>query len=313
LFLIAGLLSGCANTIFDPVPFDPINGSNIQSPKSSNVSFSFCDYNKSTASLDALTQAYKAERNDLMRQKPFLDIPIIGLGLAGVANAAFGGARAATTALGIGTAAGYGVNTYVGGGIKITAYNTAQQGFACAAIVSRSMGDLNSSYFAPDKGDSLSLKNLDEKLQADIKLASDILTGKSDIKAANTTESQSLLAAQNAAVAAEKSFSSAQQTLLTGPSNLEIFTMKLLRLTDDTAYNGVEDPAKFISTVQASITQPAVPVSPPKPATAPAASSHAKIANSGTPVPLQSVADIVTRINAEDDQANAFSGSVTKN
>ncbi len=306
------LLSACADTAnpFNQAPFDPTI---VKKPRPKlPIAMNFKPYSTSTTTLQNLSDAYEHHRNDLLNERPFFDLPAAALGIAGVANVAFDGAKAASVALGLTAAAGYGVSSYFGLTAKITVYTTAFHALSCAADVSANMDPLDqevSSYADTPSG-------IDYDLQANIVAAQGVLTGSLTLPSKpSQQEMQNLLTAQNNAVTTEASLSAALLTLSTGNDALQTFAYQVVVTTDGSVLSNEGNAAQLVSTVQSAVATAKAgtfglsnaPLSPDT-----LAAVQIAINGNAAATPPATIQSITANLTNDTVKANQFSSLVTK-
>src|SRR5215467_3365370 len=145
LSLLLILLVGC-RSVLDPAPYTPNTDTfvlNSSSPSYTSVNvLQFSTLKDAEAKLQALSNGYASERNNLMRQQLIFDIPMIGLAIATVTAGIYHGSKGSILGLGISTATIAGGRLYFGPQTKVTAYNTAAFALSCASSVAGEMANV---------------------------------------------------------------------------------------------------------------------------------------------------------------------------
>src|SRR5579885_1628908 len=176
LVLLALPLAGCGS-IFDPAPYNPGNDpavlNSLTPPADSVTILTFGNPpSDARAKLQALAAGYAGHRDALMRQQLLFDIPMIGLGAAGMA----------------------GGRLYFAPQAREAAYNAAWLSLSCAALVADGI-------VAEKKGDGLAGPALADRLESEIAAAEGSISSDPVLLAAYNQAQQSLAALKTALAA----------------------------------------------------------------------------------------------------------------
>lgn len=165
-------LVGCG-TVLDPSPYNPKKDAavlgNASPPYTAISILTFTDASDASVKLQALSDGYADQRDNLMREQLLFDVPMIGLAAAAVVNPLFNGAKNATLALGLGAAAAGGGRLYFGPQTKVAAYNKASLALGCAATAASGIAQETS---ADKAAGAALLARLDADIQAAAPFAS---------------------------------------------------------------------------------------------------------------------------------------------
>jgi hypothetical protein len=296
------LLTGCANSIFDPVPYDPTyNSTTDQAIHTALDSWSgsiptFNNLPDAATKLYDMSVGYKDERNYLMRQELIFDVPLIGLTTAAVVNPIFDGAKSATLALGLGAAGVAGTSLYFNPKTRITDYDNAATQLSCAASAALSMSQeqtLDSASIAPGAN-----SNLVDKLNGEITLVAGTMNG------TTATTGSNLQTANNKAVISVAALQTAIDSLETAPSTLQSFAIKVVSSTDSNIISNVQNVTSVdtsISNAASTLTQKGKPA--PVPPAAPPV-GNAPITKAAPPT--VSAAELTQALDADSTLADAI-------
>ena len=120
--LLALSLSACASA-YDPKPWVP---------NDARKAIVYKTPSEAGLRLDGLAKAYQDKAGGSAREAMAMDIPLIGLAFAGPINAAFGGAKDVTIALGFGSTGFTLGRAYFNPHLKVSAYDGAGTALTCA-------------------------------------------------------------------------------------------------------------------------------------------------------------------------------------
>jgi hypothetical protein len=177
----------------------------------------FRSFGDAAEKLLRLGDGYEGHRDDLMRQQLLLDIPLVGLTAATVANGIFSGPKDLTLALGLASATVGAGKLYFGPQVRTAAYSGAGHALLCAAGVANEMATLQSDY------GTLADSTLSE-LEGVVAAANRLLSA-----SLGATERASLLAARDRGQKAAEGLSVAVDLLSSGPARLQVFAITVLR------------------------------------------------------------------------------------
>ena len=243
-------LGGCAGSIFDPAPYRPSSDQAVlrwQGTPYDQVSvLQFSSISDAASKLTALGSGYADARDRIMRQQLLIDIPAIGLGVATVANGIFRGAKDATLALGLSSAAVGGTRLYFGPQIKTVAYTNAASALDCASSVAAVLFVENKD--EGDVGRSVSASLEDYIRQADDQITSGHL---------NKQDSTTLLAARDAAQKNLDDLDAAINTIDTAPAQLQSFAVTVIRGATTKVVTGTQNIDAVLTLVKSSSGAPA--------------------------------------------------------
>ena len=236
------LLGGCG-TVFDPAPYNPRNDdkrvlNKLPPPSTAVTVVNFTDpldsdpLGHASQKLQALSDGYASERDDMMRQQLLFDIPMLGLGAAAIINPLFDGAKAATLGLSLGAAAAGGGRLYFGPQTKVAAYNAASVSLGCGASAAATIAG----EAAIDAADGAALA---ERMDANAALAAPLVSG-------NAT----LLTARDQAMKSLDALRTALATLRGAPATLQAFAVGVISSTTTkivTSIQNVDNSIKLIA------------------------------------------------------------------
>lgn len=168
-----------------------------------------------------------------MRQELLFDVPMIGLGIAAIANPLFNGAKNATLALSLGAAGVAGTRLYFGPQTKVAAYNAAAQSLLCARSAASQVNSVQSSYAAG--------VTLVGSLNSTINLALPLVSTNFALAAARDQAVKSVAALQTAL----GSFNQA-------PGDLQDYAIGVIGATDSKITGSVQNVSSVLSAVQAA-------------------------------------------------------------
>jgi hypothetical protein len=240
--------------------------------------------------LQALSQGYANERDAIMRQQLFFDIPMIALGAAAIVNPIFRGATNTTIALGLGAAGAAGLRTYFGPQGKVTAYDNAAGSLSCASGVAQGLSD---DFKKVDTDYKQEMTNLGVALG---QASSLILSG-----TVPATLAAALLVARDQAQKALGDLVTAVNVVSTSPLHLQIFANAVINGTNKKIISGeqnVDAALAVIRTAPTSVT-PATTVTPPGPKPKPNPTFGAESA----PTPSDEAIDLITKLQAQASEA----------
>jgi hypothetical protein len=275
LFLLGVLasLSGCGS-VFDPPPYNPRK----------TLSVVFTSATDAGPKLKALADGYADERDTMMREQLFFDVPMIGLGIAAVVNPLFHGVKDVTLGLSLGAATAAGGRLYFAPVTKVAAYNTAAKTLYCAWGAAAAIA-------ASDATDGPQAKDSITTLTADIRTAEP-----------SVSKDAKLMAARDQAVKSVAAEQAALARLTGAPSTLSTFASAVIAAADTAVMSGVQNSSKWVDAVTA-----VAPAGGVKPAVAPAAAPVTPpTIDAATLQDEANAADAITlRINAVMDAAKA--------
>lgn len=201
--------------------------------------------------LVALSNGYAVERNDVMREGEMFDIPMIGLAVAAVVNPIFHGAKDATLALGLGSAAFAGASLYYAPGVKVKAYQAAASALECGAEVGRQMADEDAADRTPrtmSDGQDLTASGLLARLGADVSLASGMLVSGLDNNGKISAQDRAnLLTARDTATKSIAGLTTAVADLDTTDVQLENFAYATIRKATNSVVAGVQQASGVVN------------------------------------------------------------------
>lgn len=209
--------------------------------------------------LQNLSNAYAGERNRVMDQRVLLDVPVLGLAVAAIANPIFDGANASTKALGLGAAAFGGMSLYFADGTKVTAYNTAANSLRCAAAVGRQMANEVEADSAISPGDGvlkLTAPGLVTLLRSDITTAAKMInSGKAGGHTIPTDQKTSLFAAAMTANVALASLVPSVPDLETADTELENFAYTAIGRADNSVVGAAQQTMTVVNGIKNTAAQ----------------------------------------------------------
>jgi hypothetical protein len=210
----------------------------------------FTDASDAAQKLLAISRGYADQRNDIMRQELLFDVPMIGLGIAAIANPLFNGAKNATLGLSLGAAAAGGARLYFGPQTKIAAYNTAAQSLLCARSAASQVNGVQSK--------RVTGQTLVASLNGDINLALPLVS-------TNPT----LAAARDQAVKSVGALQTAIANLDQAPGDFQDYAVGVIGATDSKITGSVQNVSSVISAVQTAAAAGAQKTAAPAPGAVP--------------------------------------------
>ena len=258
--VVVPMLGGCA--LLNPAPYQPAGARSVagEPPKSitpagcpapaanaanANDLLQFRDFDDASAKLCQLGAGYALVRNRVMGERLIFDVPAIGLGVAGVANGAFNGAKDLTLALGLGSAGFAGATSYFSPSTRIAAYGAAAQSLLCASGVSHQMSQENGA-------DGLNAGSTLNRLAADIAAATMIISN-GPVSGVTQAEINDLIAKRDTAVKSQTGLKTAYALLTQGPIHLEAFAGQVIGNTTSKLVSGTQSPDAVISLIKQQI------------------------------------------------------------
>lgn len=224
LVCLAIPLAGCG-TIVDPSPYNPKKDRAVLDigPYTAISLLTFTDASDASIKLQALSDGYADQRDNLMREQLLFDVPMIGLAAAAVVNPLFNGAKNTTLALGLGSAAAGGGRLYFGPQTKVATYNKASLALGCAATAASGIAQESSA----DRTNGLTLVG---RLNSDIQAAAPFASANA-----------ALMTARDQAIKSVDALQAALAMLAGAPTTLQAFANDTVRSATNQIVSNVQN------------------------------------------------------------------------